>query len=175
MKFIVLKFGFIAGLILAIMVFVMSAIVGDSTDFEKGESLGYIFTVSAFFTIYLGIRSLRDNYSKGIISFNKAFRTGLLITLIGCVFYTAAWMININFIDNSFVERYTEYYINKVQSSGKSQEEIEKEIQLPKQSMSGYNNPFEMAIYTFLEIFPVGLIISILCSFLMRRSHPASK
>ena len=72
MKFIVLKFGFIAGLILAIMVFVMSAIVGDSTDFEKGESLGYIFTVSAFFTIYLGIRSLRDNYSKGIISFNKA-------------------------------------------------------------------------------------------------------
>lgn len=172
MKLIVFRYGIIAGIILASMVFVMSAIVGDSTDFDKGESLGYFFIVSAFLTIFFAIRTLRDKYSDGVISFNRAFRTGLLITIIAGLFYVAAWMIHFNYIDNTFIERYSEYYINKVQTSGKSAEEIEKEIKAFKISMSNYNNPIVMSVYSFLEVFPVGLVISILCAFLMKKNKP---
>jgi hypothetical protein len=170
MNKIVLKYGLISGLILVAMVATIMTIAGDSIDFERGEIYGYIFIIAAFSMIFLAIREYRDKLSGGIINFNKGFRIGILITLIASVFYMIAWMVYFNFIDDSFIEKYTAYYIEKVKTSGKPQVEIEKEISAFNRDMANYNNPFVMALFAFLEVFPVGLIISVLCAFLMRRN-----
>jgi Protein of unknown function (DUF4199) len=169
LKKIVLKYGLIAGIILAGMIFTMMAVMGDTADFEKGESFGYLFMVGAFSMIFLGIREYRDKISDGTINFNHGFRVGILITLIASACYVAGWMIYFNFIDHSFVEKYTIYFTEKIKSSGKTPDEIEKEIRSFKTNMVNYKNPFVMAMYTLLEVFPIGLIITILCSFLMSR------
>jgi hypothetical protein len=169
MKQIVIKYGIIAGLILSAMIFTIGAVIGQTTNFEKGEIYGYMFMVAAFSTIFFGIRDLRDKIQDGEINFNKAFRTGLIITIIGSVFYVIAWMIYFNLIDNTFVERYTEYYIGKVNASGQTPDQIAKEIQSFKENMKNYNNPLVMALFTFLEVFPIGLSVSILCAFIMKR------
>jgi len=171
MQTIVVKFGLIAGLILAAMVFTVGAIVGDSTDFDKGETLGYIFRAAAFSTIFFGIRELRDKISSGTISFNKAFRTGIIITVIGSACYVIAWLIFLNFIDNTFIERYSVYFMEKVKASGRTPAEIELEIKSFNENMNSYKNPLVMAMFTFLEVFPIGLMISILCSALMKRKQ----
>lgn len=172
MSKIVLKYGLIAGIILVAMIYTMMAMMGDGNDFEKGEIYGYAFSIAAFSMIFFGIRSYRDKISGGFINFNMGFRVGILITLIASVFYTIGWMIYFNFIDNSFVEKYSAYYIEKLNASGKPALEIETEITKFKENMVNYQNPAVMIMYTFLEVFPIGLVITVLCAFLMRRSAP---
>ncbi|MBL0340553.1 MAG: DUF4199 domain-containing protein [Bacteroidetes bacterium] len=169
MKKIVIVYGLIAGLILVSMIFIMMALVGDSSDFDRGESVGYISMVLAFSMIFFGIRSHRDKNLGGAISFNISFRTGILITVIACLCYVAGWLFYINYIDNSFIEKYAAFYLNKLNSSGKSSEEIKNEIVAFNKNMENYDNPGVMALFTFLEVFPIGLIISVLCALLMRR------
>jgi hypothetical protein len=174
MKNIVLKFGLIAGIILVAKVFVMMAIKGDSSDFEKGASAGTIFIVGAFSMIFFGIREYRDKISGGIINFNRGFRVGILIATLASVIYVIGWMINFNYIDTSFIENYIVFYSEKIKASGKNPQDIEKEITAFKANMANYNNPAVMAMYTFLEVFPVGLIITVLCALLMRKSVDAA-
>jgi len=171
MKRIVLKFGVIAGLILSGMVFTMTALLGDGSDFEKGEAYGYLFSIAAFSMIFLGIRAYRDKELGGTINFNKGFRIGILITLIASVMYTISWMLYFNFIDDSFIEKYTSYYIEKLNASGKPQAEINAEIEKFNSNMENYKNPAVMSLFTFLEVFPIGLVISILCALLMKRGN----
>jgi len=169
MKKTVIKYGLLSGLVFALMVITMAYIIGDTTDFKKGDSIGYIFMIVAFSMIYFGIRELRDKYSDGVITFNRAFRTGLLITIIGSVIYVITWMFYFNFIDNTFSERYSAFYIENVQESGKNAEEIQKEITAFNENMASYDNPVIVAMYTLLAVFPMGLFISILCAALMKR------
>ncbi len=173
MSKIVIVYGLIAGAILAGMVFLMMAIVGNTSEFERGESLGYISMAVAFSMIFFGIRSHRDKNLNGIITFNLAFRIGILITLIASVCYVIAWLIYFNFIDNTFIERYSEFFTKKLQSSGRSSEEITMELNAFHENMENYKNPGVMAVFTLLEVFPMGLIITILCSMLMKKAAPA--
>lgn len=173
MRKIVIVYGLIAGTILAGMVFLMIAVVGDSSDFEKGQSLGYISRALGFSMIFFGIRSHRDKNLHGVITFNLAFRTGILITLIASVLYSIAWLINLNYVDTNFIERYTDYFAQQIQLSGKSESDIKLELEAFHENMKNYSNPAVMALFTFLEVFPMGLIITILCSMLMKKSLPS--
>lgn len=128
--------------------------------------------VVSFSMIFFGIRSHRDKNLGGIISFNIAFRVAILITLIASACYVAGWMVYFNFIDNSFIEKYTAYYTQKMNSSGNTAEEIKKEIDAFNENMSNYKKPWVMSFFTFLEVFPIGLVISVLCAMLMKKSVP---
>lgn len=171
MKNVVIKYGLIAGIILVLMIATMMAMMGDSNDFEKGELFGYLFSIAAYAMIFLGIREYRDKHSGGSITFNQGFRTGILITLIASLFYVAGWMLYFNFIDDTFIEKYTSYFLEKLNASGKTPAEIENEKVSFLKNMENYKNPLVMAMYTMLEIFPIGLVVTILCSFLMRRAR----
>ena len=88
MKKVVLTFGLIAGTVVtASMLIGMSFMHGEQMDFDSGELVGYTSMIVAFSTIFFGIRSYRDNYSDGIISFGKAFKIGLYITLVASAMY----------------------------------------------------------------------------------------
>ncbi len=68
--------------------------------------VGYTTIVISFLFVYFGMRSYRDNVLGGHISFGKGFQAGILITLISCVFYVAAWLvIYYNFIPD-FADKY---------------------------------------------------------------------
>jgi hypothetical protein len=166
---IALKYGLIGGMILAGMVATMMLLIGDTSDFEKGESVRYIFITAAFMMIYLGIREYRDKKMGGAITFNITFRTGLLITIIASACYAIAWLVYFNFIDESFTDRYTMFMTEKIKAGDKSPSEIENEITLFSENMSNYKKPGIMGLYTFLEVFPIGLVISVLCGLLMKR------
>ena len=171
MRKVVITYGLLAGAILAGMIFLMMAIVGDSSDFEKGESIGYISMVVAFSMIFFGIRSYRDKNLGGLITFNIAFRVAILITVIASACYVIGWMTYFNYVDNTFIERYTEFYTEKVNASGKTPAEIKTELDAFHENMTSYKNPLVMSLFTFLEVFPIGLVISILCAMLMRKSE----
>lgn len=96
MKKVVLKFGLIAGAIVSIALLVgINLMTGPDgkADMDGGAIFGYTSMIVALSLIFFGIRSYRDGELGGQISFGKAFKIGLLITLVASVMYVVTWMV----------------------------------------------------------------------------------
>jgi hypothetical protein len=96
---------------------------------------------------------------------------GILITLVASVIYAAGWMIYFNLSEDAqqFPEKYLAYMAEKMQESGKPQAEIDAEIAGYKEHMPAYKNPVVMFGVTLMEIFPVGLLITLFSAFILKR------
>ena len=63
--------------------------------------------------------------------------------------------------------------IKKVQASGKSPAEIQVQIEKINKMKVDYKNPLINMAYTFIEPFPVGLLIAIISAAVLRRRAPS--
>jgi hypothetical protein len=171
MKKTVLTFGLIAGLMIAVL---MNASLLLANKIGSGHSmmLGYTIMVASFLLIYFGIRSYRDNELGGRISFGRGFACGILITLITTVFYVVAWEIIFFNLIPHFMDGYFAAQIHRVQASGLDPETIATRVAAIQHSQQLYQNPFVNAAYTFIEPFPVGLIITLVSAAVLRRKSP---
>ncbi len=169
----VLTFGAIGGaIVLVFMLVSQSLLVGadGKPDFGLMETLGYVSMIVALSMIYFGTKSYRDQHLSGVISFGQALKTGLLITLVASTFYVVGWMIYYHTSETAgqFTQQYTEYALDKLAESGASPAEIQQAETKYAEIAEMYKNPLIMAGVTLLEIFPVGLIISLLSSFILK-------
>jgi len=173
MKKIVLTFGLIGGAIMAAMMFATLPFI-DKIGFDKGEIVGYSTMVLAFLLVFFGVRSYRENVGGGKITFGRAFAVGILITLIVCVCYVVAWeILYFKFIPD-FADKYASYMVEKVRTSGASQQAIDAEMAQMKSFKSMYENPFFNVAMTFVEPFPVGLIVTLISAAFLRKKTIAA-
>jgi Protein of unknown function (DUF4199) len=168
MKKTVLTFGLIAGAIMAVMMFATLPFV-DRIGFDKGYVIGYTTMVVSFLMVFFGIRSYRDNVRDGKISFGKAFAVGILITVIACICYVVTWeIVYFNFLPD-FIDKFAAHAIEKVRASGASQQAIDAQIQEMKEFKEWYANPLINVAFTFIEPFPVGLILTTISALILRK------
>jgi hypothetical protein len=168
MKKTVITFGLISGAIMAAMMLTMLPLV-DRIGFDKGEIIGYTTMVVSFLMVFFGIRSYRENVGGGKITFGKAFAVGILITVIACVCYVVVWEIIYFKLMPDFGDKYVQHMIEKVRASGATQQVVDAQIQQMKSFKSMYDNPLINAAITFVEPFPIGLIITLISSAILRR------
>ncbi len=169
MKKIILTFGLISGAISSIMI----AVTIPFAD-RLGHSLllGYTTIILSMLLVFFGVRSYRDNVAKGQITFGKAFLVGLAITMISCVLYVATWeVVYYNFMPD-FMDKYADTMIKKAQASGKSPAEIQAQVEQLNKMKVDYKNPLYNMAYTFIEPFPVGLVITLISAAVLRRKAP---
>jgi len=170
MKKIVLTFGLISGAMMALMLVITMPFV-DKIGFDKAEILGYATMVLSFLMVYAGIRSYRDNVGGGSITFARAAAVGLLITLISCFCYVVTWEIlyfNLPSM-HQFMDKYAEYMADQARASGASQEAIQVQLLEIGKYKELYENPLFNAVITFIEPFPVGLIITLISAAILRK------
>lgn len=168
MKKIVLVSGLIASAVIVGISALMLMLAGDESSHQYSEWLGYLVMILGLSMIFVGMKQYRDQYLGGVIKFSKGLQVGLLITLIATLCYVLAWEAYMQSSDSSFMEDYKQSYIEKVQNSGESAAVIKEKITKMENMARRYENPiFRMGI-TALEIFPVGLIISLLSALLLR-------
>jgi hypothetical protein len=171
MKKTVLTFGLISGLIISVLMG-GSLLLADKIGSSHSMALGYTIMVASFLLIYFGVRSYRDNDLAGRISFGRAFTCGILITLITTVCYVAMWeVLYFNFMPH-FMDGYFAAQIHKVQSSGLDAASIATQVAAIQHSAQLYQNPFVNMAYTFIEPFPVGLVITLISAAILRRKAP---
>jgi hypothetical protein len=146
---------------------------GERPDFQLGEILGYISMIVSLSMIFFGVKSYRDNHLAGKITFGKAFQTGIGITLVASVIYVAGWMVYFHTSDSAkdFPAQYLDYMVEKMQKSGQPQAEIDKQVAAYQENMSLYTNPLVMMAVTLFEIFPVGLVISLISAAFLKRKN----
>ncbi|HEY0741131.1 MAG TPA: DUF4199 domain-containing protein [Chryseosolibacter sp.] len=169
MKKIVLVYGSIAGLIVSSM-FVITHSSGK-IDFDNGMFVGYASMVIAFSLIFFGVKNYRDNHLAGAITFGRAFKVGLLVTLVASVIYAVAWEFYFNLVVPDFMVEYTGHIIKKMETEGASAEEIAEARAQMKSTSELYKNPLFRFLMTLLEIVPVGFVISLICAALLRKTE----
>jgi len=172
MKKTVLTFGLIAGAISAVMMLVtvrFSAKIG----FDKGVYLGYTTIVLAALLVFFGVRSYRDKAAGGRLTFGRGFAVGILITLISNLFYVATWEVVYFKFMPDFADKYSAHMIERAKKSGASPEKIEKTVREAAEFKQSYNNPAVNVAYTFVEVFPIGLVMTLLSAAILRRKSAA--
>ena len=172
MKRNILVYGIIAGIVVTtLMLFnVHSLSYRDGKfDYDRGLVIGYASMLIAFSLVYVGIRNYRNKYNNGAISFGKAFKIGILIVLIASTIYVAAWLIDYYFFIPDFMEKYSAAMLDKLKASGASQVEIDTETKEMASFVRMFKNPFFNAMMTYAEILPVGLIVTLISSLILKR------
>ena len=171
MKKTILTFGLISGAISALL---MAAYVPflDRIGHDRGAYFGYTGIVLSFLLVFFGIRSYRDNVGSGQISFGRGFAIGICITLITCVCYVVAWeVIYYNFMPD-FWDKYAAYEVGKLQASGASQAAVQAKLEEVNKFKQLYTNPLINGAFTFIEPFPVGLVMTLASAAILRRKPP---
>jgi len=141
----------------------------DTTHGNRALLIGYTTIVLAALLIFFGIRSYRDNIADGYITFGRAFTIGIGITLISCAIYVLTWeILYFNFM-HGFMDSYFAAQIQKVQSSPGTAASIQAKVAAIRQSQVAYENPLINALYTFIEPFPVDLLITLISAAILRR------
>jgi hypothetical protein len=169
MKKTILTFGLISGALSSLMMVASVPFINDLSHGSKGYIYGYTTIVLSFLLVYFGIRSYRDNIGNGQITFTKAFAVGISITLISCVFYVVTWeILYFNFLPG-FMDNYGAHATDKLKASGASPETIQAQLQQLKKFKEQYQNPFFNAAMTFIEPFPVGLVITLISAAILRK------
>ncbi|HEY4111135.1 DUF4199 domain-containing protein [Puia sp.] len=168
MKKTIFVFGGISSLVLLLF------IVGF-TVFNWGSAIvGYSAMIIAFSFIYVGIRNYREKYNGGTIGFGKALRIGLGIALIGSTAYVIAWMIDYNYFIPDFMDKYSAILIKQAHDSGVTGAALDKKIAGINQMAQLYKNPLMVVLFTYAEVLPVGIAISVLAALLLKRKTPRS-
>jgi hypothetical protein len=171
----ILTFGVISGGISSLLM-IASVPFMNRSGFDHGYVLGYTTIVLSLMLIFFGVRSYRDNVGKGHITFATALLVGLGITVISCIFYVATWeVIYFNFMPG-FMDQYGAHVLQKMQASGATAAAIRQKSEEINKLKVMYKNPLFNAAMTFIEPFPVGLVITLLAAALLRKkaaSQPA--
>ena len=174
MKKIILTFGIISGIVSSVLMCITIPFLSDLEHGEKGLIIGYTAIVLSFLLVYFGIRSYRDNVGNGAITFGRGFGIGISITLISCVFYVVTWeILYFNFM-HGFMDGYFAKQIQAVQAAGGSPEAIQAKVAAIQQSQRLYENPLVNSLYTFIEPFPVGVLITLISAAVLRKKPQAS-
>lgn len=173
MKKTVLVCGIAAGLI-STSIYIGLMLLGRAgdIDFKNGLVYGYTLMILGFSFIFVGTKITRDKHNNGVISFGKAFRVGLYITLVASTVYVIVWLIDNYFFIPDFMEKYSAFMIDKLRASGASQDEIAKETAEMAKMTRMYKNPFFVIVMTYIEILPVGLLISLISALILKRKVP---
>ena len=177
MKRIVIVFGVISGVISSALMFLTLPLMHTgAVNFSNGYILGYTAIVLSFLLVVFGIRSYREN-NGGTITFGRAFSVGILITLISCVFYVASWELIYFKLMPDFarghMDKYAAHEIGEMREKGATDAAIAaKKVEMEKLKTM-LDNPLLNSAITFIEPFPVGLIVTLISAAILRRRTAA--
>jgi hypothetical protein len=140
---------------------------------EFGELIGYASMIVALSMIFFGIKSYRDDYHSGTVTFGKGVQIGLLITAIATVMYAGSWEIALKTQPKlgNYMADYTANYLEKMKAQGASEAEVQKQAEEMAVWNERYKNPLIRFGMVMMEILPVGIIITLLSAAILRRKE----
>ena len=92
-----------------------------------------------------------------------------MIVLIASTIYVIVWLIAYFYFEPDYLEKLSAKMLDKLKASGASQIEIDKQTKEIADFAIKYKNPFFNAMMTYVEILPVGLIVTLISSLILKR------
>jgi hypothetical protein len=166
---IILIYGIIGGLIVAVPMAIQGMAGGDEIP-ENAALFGYLTMLLAFTMVFVGIKHYRDKVLGGVIRFLPALGVGLGISAVASLFWVVGWEFTIA-SGFDFGSAYTDSLVAAAESRGAPAAEIEQIRADTAEFLALYANWWFRMPVTFLEMFPIGLLISLISAGLLRNSR----
>src|SRR6185312_7978737 len=139
---IILRYGVIAGLIVGIALAAVSLGVGQDPGSPWSYLVGYL-------TMLIGLST----------------------SFIAGIFYVIAWEVALYFGHLDFAGKYAKAMIEGAKAKGLTGDALAKAVADAEQFKTMYANPLYRIPETFIEIFPVGVLVSLVSAGLLRNSR----
>ena len=166
-----LIYGVIAGLVVGVPLSVTTLTMSGHAMMSYGMVIGYLMMLIALSAVFLAIKNHRDRDLGGVIKFWPALALGLGVSLVAGVIYVIAWELSCAIAHVDFAGGYTKAMIAQQEAKGVTGAALEK-IKTEMQAFKiQYANPLYRWPMTFIEIFPVGVIVSLVSAGLLRNSR----
>ena len=166
---IVLIYGIVGGLIVAAPM-AWSTLTTADTIPENAALYGYLSMLLAFTMVFVGIKHYRDKALGGVIRFVPALGVGLGISAVASLFWVIGWELTLA-TGFDFGSAYTQSVIAAAEARGVPAAEIEQIKADSAEFLSLYANPLFRLGVTFMEMFPLGVLISVISAALLRNSR----
>jgi hypothetical protein len=169
----ILSYGSVAGLIVSVPLSLFSVAFARNghEPFAHGMIFGYLMMLIALSTVFVAIKRHRDNELGGVIRFWPAFGLGLGISFVASVFYVLTWEVAVALTHVDFASVYANMLIEQQKAQGISGEALAKFIADMEQFKTQYANPLFRLPMTFIEIFPIGVLVSLAAAAALRNSR----
>jgi membrane protease YdiL (CAAX protease family) len=169
MKKVTLRYGLIAGIIAAVMMLIFMPFTGKQISYDTSEILGYISILLSLSTIFIAIKTYRDDYNDGKVKFGNAFLIGLYITLIAGTMYSLSFLIYFQF-NPEFLDFVTNHVIEEMDKEGLPEAEKVAQLAEMTKQMEMYKNPIAMFLFSLLiEYAPVGIVVSLIAAAILKK------
>lgn len=167
-------YGTLSGLII---IATMTAMIASGSGDHGGTSLfvGYLIMIIALSVIFFGIKQYRDRELGGVIKFIPALMMGVGIAAVAGVIYVLIWEVYLVATNYSFMDAYAAAMIEAERAKGVTGPALDAKVQEFEAFKIQYKDPLVRLPITFLEIFPVGLLIAVISAAILRnpRALPA--
>lgn len=165
MQKLILVYGAIAGLVI-IGTAILSLKLGIASIW-----LGYLVMFIAFSTIFIAVKQYRDDRLGGVIRFGTGFGLGLGITIVASLIYISVWELYLMSTDYTFIDTYIASIMEGKKTADASAEELAATAKEMESLREIYANPLLRVPMTFVEIFPVGLLISLIAAWVLKNTR----
>jgi len=162
----VFVYGVLAGAIA--IAAISSSFVFEGLNHLQTEWFGYLVMLVALSLTFIGVKRYRDVDCGGVVGFGKAFLVGLGIAVVAGVVYVAGWEAYLATSDGNFIETYASAVLADMRAAGASAAEIAATESEMAWAIEVYEHPLSRMGMTFLEIFPVGLLVALVSAAVLR-------
>ena len=158
-----MNYGAILGIIMVIFAILFYIIGMDTTEARWTQWLYYVIIIGIL--IY-AIKTFRDQYLGGAITFGKALGTGVLVVLFGSIIYAVYSYIFLTFIDASMIEKMITMAEEDMINRGMSDDQIEQGMEMTRKFMA---NPILMSLMLIITFTFFGFIFSLVIGLFMKK------
>ncbi len=167
---IILIYGVMGGLIVGVPMAVSIVTLTPDTIPENAALYGYLSMLLAFTMVFVGIKHYRDKVQGGVIRFLPALGVGLGISAVASVFWVVGWELTLA-SGFDFGSAYTDSVVAAATARGASPAELDTLRAETAEFLALYANPLFRLPITFVEMFPIGVLISLVSAAILRNSR----
>ncbi|MGI8893549.1 MAG: DUF4199 domain-containing protein [Bacteroidia bacterium] len=161
-----LKYGLLAGIGVSIYIFIEYLLGFHTTHPEIGQYSGYFSATIPVLAILFAIKEKRNRSFNGYISFGQGFITGTIVTIISAFIITGFFVLYNHSINPEGATYLSNWKSEQMRAENISEQEIAASIE----EWNAMNNP----LIIFTTSFLMGLIITVIFAFLLRRKKIAA-
>ena len=159
----ILTYGLISGVII-----ILGMIASIVLSAQHTLWLGYLIMLIGLSSILMAIKQHRDKVLGGVIKFWPAFLLGLGVAIVAGIAYVLIWEGYMALTHYTFMDDYAASMLAKSKAAGVSAAEYAKQVAEMEKMKRQYANPLFRMPMTFMEIFPVGVLVALVSAALMR-------
>jgi len=168
----ILLYGLIGGVVVGVLQcgLVLST-KGQHEPSDWAMVIGYTIMLIALSAVFVGVKRYRDVDRGGVIGFWQALGMGLAISFVAGILYALSWELTLALAHWDFGNEYANYMIAQAKAQGMTGDKLAKTVAEWEAFRANYANPLYRIPMTFTEIFPVGVLVSLITAGLMRNSR----